>query len=109
MPILVKVLMMVVGVYLVGVYIVRFSLALRLGELNDDEDMISCMWPLVLLLCFLDWLVDRIVWVWPKISRPFKISMHYLGICLYWIFLPFRPTVLGKSLHNLLLRKGNAQ
>lgn len=109
MPILVKVLMIGVGVYLMGVYIFRFVTALIGGALDEDDETVSYMWPLALWFYLLEGLLFiGIGRVWPKISRPFKISMHYLGICLYWIFLPFRPAAFGKCLHRLL-RKGNNQ
>ena len=103
MPIQVKVLMIVVGVYLMGVYIFRFVIALIDGELDNHDKEVSSLWPLALLIWLLDWLFERIVRVWPKISRPFKMPMHYLSICFYWAFLPFRPAELGKVLHRLLV------
>ena len=108
MPVQVKVVMMVVGVYLVGIYIFRFFLALSQGEFDDDDDMFSYWWPLALYFLFTDWIRIRIVRVCHKISFPFNTSMHYLGICLYWMFLLFRPVEFGKVLHRHL-RKGNNQ
>lgn len=104
MSILVKVLMMVVGVYLIGLYIFRFLLALGYGELDEDDEFFSMLWPLALLGFLIGWVIDIVQVVCRRISISLKNNrlIRYLRISLYWLFLPFRPAEFGKILHRRL-------
>jgi hypothetical protein len=108
MSILVKVLMLVVGGYLIVWYILRFALALRKGRLDDDDELVSYLWPLELLAILIDWIIDRTMKFRPMIARAIKRPANYISICFYWMSLPFRPAEFGKVLHRLL-RKGDSQ
>ena len=110
MSIQVKVLMMVVGVYLIVLYIFRFLLALGCGELDEDDKVVSRLWPLALLALLTGWVCDIVKEVCRRISISPKNNrlIRYLCISLYWLFLPFRPAEFGKVLHRRL-RKGDSQ